>query len=134
LKPEINTYNNYEALSMAVASLIFSRLKLNESFLLGMATGYSPRKIYAQLGLLLKQDSSQVSKILGFQIDEWMGVAPDEPSSCNYFIQQHIIKPWGIQNSQVFQLNGKDPNPSEQLSGMKQFLLTWIGKKRSSCP
>jgi glucosamine-6-phosphate deaminase len=48
---------------------------------IGFATGSSPLAIYAELGRLVRDGSLDASRVSGFALDEYVGIAEQHPQS-----------------------------------------------------
>ena len=114
--------SDYHQLSQAAADFIFEIISKHSKTHLGLATGNSPQMTYALLGDLLSQSPSITSMISGFQIDEWIGLAEEHPSSCHFYIQKHIIEPWRLDPSQCFLLDGQAKDQTQQVEDVKKYL------------
>lgn len=91
---------NYEEMSREAATLIRSLIEKNPRAVIVLATGHSPRQAYRFLVEDLKRDGVDYSQVTFVKLDEWVGLSGEDEATCEYFIQQEIIKPLGIKEEQ----------------------------------
>lgn len=109
MKKEIT--DNYDALSTRAGICIMNALSEKKDSLVCIATGYSPTGTYKYL---VQQYAKTPELFAGMEIiklDEWGGIAPGHPQSCETYIRQHIINPLNIPPSRyiTFESNPADP-------------------------
>lgn len=104
--------NDYEALSHEAASLITGYLNKNKQSLLCAATGSSPTGTYAELKKSFEWQPELFSGIRVIKLDEWGGLPMDNPSTCESYLQKHIIAPLHVSKDRYisFQSDPKDPS------------------------
>ena len=111
-----------DATTMAemASSVIAEAIRQKPNLLLCAATGNSPTETYK---LLVAQkanfDSSQLRVI---KLDEWGGVAMDNPQTCEQYLQQHLIKPLQISRERYFAFQSNSANPVDEIAGMQTIL------------
>lgn len=81
-------FENSSAASKAVAKEIASLIQLkqdnNESCVLGLATGSTPKGLYAELVRLHKEEGLSFKNVITFNLDEYY---PMEPNSINSYVR-----------------------------------------------
>ncbi len=83
--------NSYAEMSRLAAGILGAQVLLKPDCVLGLATGSSPIGAYARLaedcaaGLL---DFSQVRTV---NLDEYVGLGPEDPQSYRYFMEQNLF-------------------------------------------
>lgn len=122
MKNNLNSFSNYQDLSRAVAKKVLASIKESESIHLGLASGNSPLLSYQYLARLLDSQPHLTSKIRFFQLDEWLGLSESNPASCQYYLYNHVIRPWKLDPAQYFLLNGQHPDMAQQLKEMRCYL------------
>ena len=58
---------------------------------LGLATGSTPIAVYAALVQMHGRGELDFSRVVTFNLDEYVGLAPDHPCSYREFMQQHLF-------------------------------------------
>ncbi len=84
-----------------IANLIRSKQEAGENAILGLATGATPIKIYAELVRLHSEEGLSFSNVITFNLDEYFPMHPDAEQSYVRFMKQHLfdlvdIKPENI--------------------------------------
>jgi glucosamine-6-phosphate deaminase len=70
-----------------LAAKIIARLvRSKPNCVLGLATGNTPKPMYAELVRMHKQDGLDLSRVTTFNLDEYVGLAPDHPQSYHHFM------------------------------------------------
>ena len=89
------TFPTHEELSQKVAELVFESIqkKLGEqgTFILGMATGASPKRMYSVLVELLGSSKLDLSRLHTFNLDEYYPIKQSHPKS---YFQEMYTRFW----------------------------------------
>jgi len=103
---------NYEEMSKEAAAIMRETIEKNPNAILVFATGHSPQRAYQILVQGLIQDQIDISCVTFVKLDEWMGLAPENEATCEYFLQKEIIQPLHVKESQYLHFNAlaKDIN------------------------
>jgi glucosamine-6-phosphate deaminase len=78
-------------ISVQAAQLIASAIKRNPALTLGLATGSTMVSVYGELVRLHKAGSLDFSRVVTFNLDEYLGLAATHPQSFHYFMQEHFF-------------------------------------------
>jgi len=79
-----NSTDASKAVAQEIAALIQSKQKANEPCILGLATGSSPKGLYAELVRLHKEEGLSFKNVISFNLDEYY---PMEPNSINSYVR-----------------------------------------------
>lgn len=103
--------DNYDAMSREAASLIVNELIKNKHMLLCAATGNSPTGVYTLLQQHFDLSPGLFSDLRVIKLDEWGGLAMNNPSTCESYLQEHLTGPLQISGDRYisFQSDPKDP-------------------------
>ncbi len=74
------------------AQLIVEDMKAHATYVLGLATGSTPLPLYNELIRLHKEEGLDFSTVITFNLDEYVGLAPDHPESYHYFMWENLFK------------------------------------------
>ena len=77
---------------------------------LGLPTGGTPLRLYSELIAGLNRSEIDFSDIITFNLDEYLGLAPDHPDSCRYFMETNLFEKINIKPSNIHFLNGLTDN------------------------
>jgi glucosamine-6-phosphate deaminase len=91
---------------------------------IGLATGSTPERTYAELARLHKDEGLNFSKVTTFNLDEYWGLDGDHDQSYRYFMNDRLfnridIRPW---NANV--LNGKAAYPQLECAAFEDKILS----------
>jgi len=81
-----------EEMSKLSAELIAEVVRRKPRAVLGLATGSTPLGTYKELIRLHKQEGLDFSRVVTFNLDEYVGLAHDHPQSYHYFMWENLFK------------------------------------------
>jgi glucosamine-6-phosphate deaminase len=88
---EVLIFEN-DAIASRYAARVFAKLIHNKpDAVLGLATGSTPCLLYAELRRQHEQEGLDFSGITSFNLDEYVGLNPEHPSSYRYFMKQALF-------------------------------------------
>src|SRR5690606_7967966 len=79
------------AVAQEIASLIRSKQAKNENVVLGLATGSTPKSLYAELVRLHKQEGLSFRNVITFNLDEYYPIEHDALQSYNRFMHVNLF-------------------------------------------
>ncbi|WP_299557299.1 glucosamine-6-phosphate deaminase [Seonamhaeicola sp.] len=74
-----------------MANLIRKKEALNETCVLGLATGSSPIKVYEELVRMHKEEGLSFANVVTFNLDEYYPMDKQNIQSYYYFMQEHLF-------------------------------------------
>lgn len=82
---------NAEEISLQAAQLIAGAVRRKPNLSLGLATGSTMVSVYQQLVALHKQGSLDFSRVITFNLDEYLGLPAAHPQSFHHFMHEHLF-------------------------------------------
>ena len=82
---------NPEEGSRLAASIFIDQVKRNPKTVLGLATGSTPVKMYKLLAEACKEGSVSFKDCQSFNLDEYLGLAPEHDQSYHYFMKTQLF-------------------------------------------
>lgn len=82
---------SYQDLSRKAANIISAQVILKPNCVLGLATGSTPLGTYRQLVEWYRKDDIDFSKVTTFNLDEYVGLRPDDPQSYYSYMRQNLF-------------------------------------------
>jgi glucosamine-6-phosphate deaminase len=82
---------DYKDMSRKAANIISAQVILTPESVLGLATGSTPMGTYQQLIEWNHKGDCDLSHVRTYNLDEYRGLAYDNPQSYHYFMQQHFF-------------------------------------------
>ncbi len=93
----------------------------NPEALLGFATGTTPIPAYAALVEMVKKGELDLSRIHTVNLDEYVGLSPQNPNSYRFFMDEQLFVPAGVNPANVTIACGDAPSQSEELARLHAF-------------
>ncbi|MCX8154933.1 MAG: glucosamine-6-phosphate deaminase [Verrucomicrobiae bacterium] len=88
---EVIIQQDAEAASLLVAKLIAKALRENPFLVLGLATGGTMEAVYAHLVRMHKEEGLDFSLCRTFNLDEYVGLPPEDPNTYRQYMQRHLF-------------------------------------------
>lgn len=107
------TTDDYEALSAAAAENVAAAISANPTAVLLLATGESPMGLYREIAARRARGELETSGLRIIQLDEYLGVRPDDRRSLYRWLSEAVLQPWGIPDNQAVRLPGDAPDPQD---------------------
>ena len=89
--PRIEVVGNAAAVAERAAALVIARLHDRRPVTLGLATGATMAPLYARLVAATRAGLISFRTVSSFNLDEYVGVAPQSPGSFHAYMQQHLF-------------------------------------------
>lgn len=115
---EILIKKDYEDMSLTVAKMVQKEIINNPNLVLGLATGSTPKGVYKELIRMHKEENLDFSKITSFNLDEYIGLDSEDPTSYNYFMQNKLFNHINIKNENIFI---PPSNPIDEEKACKEY-------------
>lgn len=87
----INLAENTDIMGIRAAHLIASEMRHNKCFVLGLATGQTPLPMYRELVRRHREEKLDFSNITTFNLDEYVGLPPEDPGSYHCFMLENFF-------------------------------------------
>ncbi len=100
---EIFANSNDASLHIAnsIALAIRAKQQNNEYIVLGLATGSSPIKIYAELIRMHQEEGLSFQNVVTFNLDEYYYIEPENKESYHYFMHEYLFDHIDIPANQI---------------------------------
>lgn len=92
---------NYQEMSTEAAKQVASLIRKKPDCVIGFATGSTPLGLYKELIRMHKEEGLDFSKVVSFNLDEYVGLPPNHPESYHYFMWENLFKHININPSNV---------------------------------
>jgi glucosamine-6-phosphate deaminase len=107
---EVIIRGSAEAASRLTAGLISDALRAKPGLVLGLATGRTMEGLYGILAEMHAKEGLDFSKAASFNLDEYIGLAPDNPNSYRSYMERHLFNRINIRPERTFLPNGTAPD------------------------
>src|SRR6185295_9256527 len=119
-KAPISIYDSADAASKSVAKEIADLIRLKQKerkpALLGLATGSSPKKVYAELIRLHKEEGLSFKNVTSFNLDEYYPMQASAPQSYHRFMKENLFDHVDIPKNQFHV-----PDGTVDMDGIRSF-------------
>ena len=86
-----NSSDASKAVAKQIAAVIKSKQEKNQPCVLGLATGSSPKGLYAELVRMHKEDGLSFKNVITFNLDEYYPMEPDSINSYVRFMKELLL-------------------------------------------
>lgn len=98
----VEIVSDYEAMSERAASLVVDQIRRKPDSVVGFATGSTPLGLYERLIHHHRERGLDFSKIITFNLDEYVGLPPNHDQSYHYFMWKHLFDHVNVMPSHVY--------------------------------
>ena len=95
-----------EQMSRRAAELFAQRIRSNPKIVLGLATGGTPERMYAELVRLHREEGLDFSQVVTYNLDEYLGIPGTHDQSYRYFMNKNLFDHINIAKENTHVLNG----------------------------
>ena len=97
-------------LDRAAAEIIWEAARAKPDLLICLASGGTPTGMYA----LLTGAPERLASARYIQLDEWAGVAPDDPASCAHYLRRTVQGPLAVPPERWIGIRGDAPDAAAE--------------------
>jgi galactosamine-6-phosphate isomerase len=115
-------FGNHETMSRAVARYIALEFRSKPGMLVCLATGSTPTRTYELLGSQSRKSPALFAHLRVLKLDEWGGLAASDPGSCEAYLQQRVVRPWGISRRRFVGFEAASPHPEKECQRIQSWL------------
>jgi len=99
------------AVAVSSARIFAEEIRRKPTIVLGLATGGTPIGMYRELIRLHKEEGLDFSRVVSFNLDEYLGLAPEHCQSYRYFMDSSLFNYINIDKSNTHVLDGLSKDP-----------------------
>jgi glucosamine-6-phosphate deaminase len=83
--------SNHEELNREAGRIVGNAVRQNPALRLGLATGNTMIGLYRELARLHREESLDFSRVVTFNLDEYLGISPTHSHSFHYFMLENFF-------------------------------------------
>ena len=102
----VRIYRSADALARALALKVARQLSVTPALVLGLPTGRTPIPLYRELVRLHRAGRADFSRATTFNLDEFLGLPPQDPHSYRAFMQRHLFDHVNLAPRRIHFLDG----------------------------
>lgn len=118
---EPGIYPDHERMSRAAARWLLGSLERRSDALLCLASGASPRRAYELFTRRRAARPQLFRRLRVIKLDEWGGLAMDDPASCERHLQEAVVQPLRLGRRYVG-FRSDAPEPEAECSRVQRWL------------
>jgi galactosamine-6-phosphate isomerase len=118
----IQVAKDHEQMSRRAAARIAAAIRRKPDLLLGVVTGASPTRTYEHLARMRAVEPWLFRRVRVLKLDEWLGLPPRHPASCESYLRVKLLGPLGIPRSRY---QGFQPRPKDAAADCAR-LARWL--------
>lgn len=111
-----------EALARKAAAFIADELAQRPDLLLCASAGGSPTRSYELLARRSVRDPRRFARLRVIKIDEWFGVPPDHPASCEGDLRAKLLGPLGVSADRYVGFRSEAADPVRECERIQRWL------------
>ena len=119
---QIHICDNYESLSKQTLDATVQYLQKATNPLLCVASGDSPKGLYAELVKRKQAQRLDISKWNFVGLDEWLGMDKFDEGSCGHMLDASLIQPLQLTDDNSAFFNGKATSTDEECARIESFI------------
>ena len=89
---EVLAVRDSDEMSEKAAKIIADAIRNKPNLVLGLATGSTPEGCYRELIRMHREEGLDFSKVVTFNLDEYIGLTPTHPQSYRYFMDEKLFR------------------------------------------
>lgn len=118
---------DYEDMSKRAASIVSAQIILKPNSVLGLATGSTPLRMYQELVRIYKAGELDFSRIITFNLDEYIGLDRENVNSYNRYMYNNFFKFINIDPNNINIPDGMAPDIKRECDDYENRILAMDG-------
>jgi galactosamine-6-phosphate isomerase len=114
-----------EEMSHRAAKYLHHKVREKPDLLLCAATGGTPTRAYQLFAESWAGHRSEVRRLRVMKLDEWGGLPPDDPGTCEAYLRQHLLGPLEISDDRYAGFRLGTPDPALDCERVASVLDQW---------
>lgn len=110
---QVLVYKDAETIAKAAAAIFAGEITRKEGAVIGLATGSTPVPTYKELIRLNREGVLDFSKVISYNLDEYVGLKPDHPCSYRRFMNEQLFDHINIDKANTHVPDGIACNAAE---------------------
>ena len=107
----IHQCRDYSEMTERAAAHVLAAATEKRDFLLCAPTGHSPAGLYQEMIREGAMQPDLLKDIRVVKLDEWLGLPPGDPSSCEHYLRSRLVEPLRIAPERYLSFDAEAKNP-----------------------
>ncbi|HEY9171989.1 MAG TPA: 6-phosphogluconolactonase [Verrucomicrobiae bacterium] len=112
--PALQVLPDYETMSQAAAAFLVEAVGRKPDALFCLPTGVSPARTYELLVAQARRQPGLFDRARWLKLDEWGGLAMDDPASCEADLRTKVIEPLRVRPERFFGWQSRPADPAAE--------------------
>ncbi|MCS0673323.1 glucosamine-6-phosphate deaminase [Cytobacillus firmus] len=113
---------DYNDMSQKAAQLMIEKIRQQPDMTLGLATGSTPKGVYAELIKDHQKNGTSYEKITTINLDEYIGLLSSDPNSYRHFMNSELFDHLDIRLENTHLPNGAAEDMSQECERYEQLI------------
>lgn len=118
---QVLVYKDAETIARAAAAVFAGEITRKDGTVIGLATGSTPVPTYRELIRLNREGVIDFSKVISYNLDEYVGLQPDHPCSYRRFMDEQLFDHINIDKANTHVPDGIACNAAEYEQEIKDI-------------
>ena len=118
----IQIARDHEEMSVRAAARIARDLRRKPGLLLGLATGATPTRTYQRLADTRRARPALFRGVRIVKLDEWLGLPMDHPATCETYLRENVLGPWGVPRSRYHGFGSRPRDARAECARLARWL------------
>ena len=118
----IEMARDHDEMSQKAASHLARALRRKPGLLLGLATGATPTRAYQRLARMRRTRPALFQGVRIVKLDEWLGLPMDHPATCETYLREKVLRPWGVPRSRYHGFPSRPRDPGAECARLARWL------------
>ncbi len=119
---KITIKDSYEAISREAVNDLLKNLQGINRPLLCTASGDSPKGLYKELVIQVKEKGIDISEWTFLSLDEWLGMNEKNEGSCRFHLNNDLFIPLNVQQDKIIFFDGRAADPVGECKRIEEFV------------
>ncbi len=119
---EWHIHANEAAMSAAAAARLADEVRGRRNALVCLATGSTPTHTYERLVARARTEPEVFAQARWMKLDEWGGLAMDDPASCEHYLRRLILAPLAVPAERYFGWESPPADPEAECRRVAAWL------------
>jgi len=118
----IHIARNHDEMSRQAAARIARAVRRQPGLRLGLATGATPTGTYDRLAGMCARRPALFRGVRVVKLDEWLGLPLDHPATCETYLREKVLVPWGVPRSRYLGFHSRPRDPRAECARVAREL------------
>jgi putative deaminase/isomerase len=119
---DIQIARDHGEMSRHAAARIAREVRRRPDLLLGLATGATPTRTYAELAAMRAREPSLLRRVRIVKLDEWLGLPMRHPATCETYLRENVLRPWEVARSRYHGFQSQPHDAAAECARLARWL------------